>query len=319
MCHGIHLALVATLSTAMAITCPYRLLALLPLAQCALSQSWSIVWSSIGVYTLFHRRRPQHKQTMNLGEEAVKAWEEAEFDGLESWTILWSISASANPYCRLVMILLGPKFSWMLGGALWMRCSRTEEGWTASRWAMGMWRHDAVLALGMRGADGRRGHTELRCHSRFWDHELRKLWESGKERGKEKHWNNLAAISGTLCGSAERPCACRCVKTIGGDGARQKKFVGRRNNTVFSFELGDIGQKRLSMGTRDAFVFCVHKMNFHLSVNHAKSGKILAIVFKIWCRICDFVLWRHWFEYTNGLYCKSATHQIGVYAYSYLP
>lgn len=147
-----------------------------------------------------------------------------------------------------------------------------------------MWRHDAVLALGMRGADGRRGHTELRCHSRFWDHELRKLWESGKERGKEKTLKQSSCnIWDIMWKCREAMCMQMCENNRGrwGKGARQKKFVGRRNNTVFSFELGDIGQKRLSMGTRDAFVFCVHKMNFHLSVNHAKSGKILAIVFKI--------------------------------------
>jgi hypothetical protein len=49
---------------------------------------------------------------MNLGEEAVKAWEEAEFNGLESWTILWSINASANPYCRLVVKGVEPLAGW---------------------------------------------------------------------------------------------------------------------------------------------------------------------------------------------------------------
>lgn len=47
-----------------------------------------------------------------------------------------------------------------------------------------------------------------------------------KERGKGKHWNNLAAISGTLCGSAERPWACRCVKTVGGRRGKAEEICG---------------------------------------------------------------------------------------------
>lgn len=43
--------------------------------------------TSTGVSTLFHRPSSQYKQIKNLGEESVKAWGEAEFDGPESWTI----------------------------------------------------------------------------------------------------------------------------------------------------------------------------------------------------------------------------------------